>query len=37
MLHSITWTRRGADWRIACFYQTTLFGHVNGASPGTGG
>jgi hypothetical protein len=37
MLHTIGWHRTGADWRIVCFHQTPLWGHLDGASPGTGG
>jgi hypothetical protein len=36
MLHTIGWNRTGADWKIVCFHQSPLYGHINGASPGTG-
>lgn len=38
LMHTIGWARApGGDWRIVCFHQTPLYGHIDGASPGTGG
>ena len=37
MLHTITWHRTGGDWKIVCFHQAPIYGHVSNPSPGTGG
>ncbi len=37
MLITITWHRDAGVWRIVSFHQTPVWGHVDGASPGTGG
>lgn len=39
MMHTIGWSRPSAtgEWKIVLFHQSPLYGHVDGASPGTGG
>jgi hypothetical protein len=37
MLHTIGWARSDGAWRIVCFHQTPVWGHVQNPSPGTGG
>lgn len=39
MMHTIGWSRpsAGGEWQIVLFHQSPLYGHIDGASPGTGG
>jgi ketosteroid isomerase-like protein len=37
MLITMAWHREAGAWRIVSFHQTPVWGHVDGASPGTGG